>query len=134
MGNLFGTIGAGIMVIQYFRGFGCLNENEKKLIEQIYAKVCEIEKTVDRVEDSLDRVGSKMGHLSGEETSTSVEGKLNDVKSVYKDLQNTFTEGFADVHKGLAEIKEINKNRKTAKEIVEGIAGNGQKKSGKQVH
>lgn len=53
-----------------------MTENEKKLIQQIYEKVCSMEKTVDRVEDSLDRMDSKMGHLSGEETSTSVEDKL----------------------------------------------------------
>ena len=66
-----------------------MTENEKKLIQQIYEKVCSMEKTVDRVEDSLDRMDSKMGHLSGEETSTSVEDKLDDVKvytKTYKTL------------------------------------------------
>ncbi|HDR7839265.1 TPA: chromosome segregation protein SMC [Bacillus toyonensis] len=91
-----------------------MTENEKKLLELMYEMVSDMEKRVDKIEGSLD--------------------KVDDLKSVNKGIQATFEQGFADVHKGLAEIKEINKNRKTAKEIVEGIAGNGQKKSGKQVH
>lgn len=110
-----------------------MTENKKKLLEQIYAKVCDMEKTVDRIDSSLNNVDGKLDNLNGE-ASKSVESNLDDLKSVQKGLQATFEQGFADVHKGLAEIKEINKNRKTAKEIVEGIAGNGQKKSGKQVH
>ncbi|BCC45896.1 hypothetical protein bcgnr5378_22980 [Bacillus cereus] len=105
-------------------------EKEMELAKQVLAKLTEMETKLDKIEGSLDKIDGKMDNLSGGETSTSVEGKLDDVKSVYKDLQNTFTEGFANVHKGLAEIKEVNKNRKTAKEIVEGIARNGQKQKG----
>ncbi|MEC2869503.1 chromosome segregation protein SMC [Bacillus bombysepticus] len=100
-----------------------MTENEKKLIEQIYAKVCDMEKKVNKLGDSI-------GELNGKETQNSVESNLDDLKNVQKELQATFTKGFADVHKGLAEIKEVNKNRKTAKEIVEGIAENGQKQKG----
>ncbi|MDA1598126.1 chromosome segregation protein SMC [Bacillus cereus group sp. TH217LC] len=96
-----------------------MTENEKKLIEQIYAKVCDMEKRVNSIGDDLDELNGK-----------SVESKLDDLKSAQKGLQDTFTKGFADVNKGLAEIKQIKKNRKTAKEIVEGIAGNGQKQRG----
>ena len=91
-------------------------EKEKELAKQILAKLTEMEEKVTKIEDSLDRVDSKMGHLSGEETSTSVEGKLDDVKSVYKDLQNTFTKGFADVHEGLAKIKEVKQIKKSGKQ------------------
>ncbi|MCU5203872.1 chromosome segregation protein SMC, partial [Bacillus paranthracis] len=65
---------------------------------------------------------------------TSLASEVADLQNVNKGIQAVFEQGFADVHKGLAEIKEVNKNRKTAKEIVESMAGNGQKKSGKQVH
>ncbi|PEC65625.1 chromosome segregation protein SMC [Bacillus toyonensis] len=108
-------------------------DKEMELAKQILAKLTEMEEKVTKIEDSLDRVDNKMGNLNGE-ASKSVESNLDDLKNVQKELQATFTKGFADVHKGLAEIKEKNKNRKTAKEIIEGIAGNGEKKSGKQVH
>lgn len=108
-------------------------EKEMELAKQILAKLTEMEEKVTKIEDSLDRVDNKMGNLNGE-ASKSVDSNLNDLKSVHKGLQATFENGFRDIHKELSEIKEINKNRKTAKEIVKGIAGNGQKKSGKQVH
>lgn len=87
-----------------------MTENEKKLMEQIMEMMEEMNTRFDKIEDSLAKSDSKMDKLNGE---TSVEGKLDDVKSVHKDLQNTFTKGFADIHKGLAEIEE---NRSTAKE------------------
>ncbi|EJR89261.1 hypothetical protein [Bacillus cereus] len=102
-------------------------EKEKELAKQILAKLTEMDTKLTRIEDSI-------GELNGREAQNSVESNLDDLKNVQKELQATFTKGFADVHKGLAEIKEKNKNRKTAKEIIEGMAGNGQKKSGKQVH
>ncbi|MDA2514143.1 chromosome segregation protein SMC [Bacillus cereus] len=102
-------------------------EKEKELAKQILAKLTEMDTKLASIEDSV-------GELNSKETSNSVDSKLDDLKNVQKELQATFTKGFADVHKGLAEIKEKNKNRKTAKEIVEGIAGNGQKQNGKQVH
>jgi ABC-type phosphate transport system auxiliary subunit len=82
-----------------------MTDNEKKLLEQIYEKV--------------NRIGDNLGELNGKETSNSVESKLDDVKSIHKKLQDTFTKGFADVNKG---IDEINKNIKRIK------------KNGKQVH
>ncbi|HDR3653146.1 TPA: chromosome segregation protein SMC [Bacillus cereus] len=91
-------------------------EKEKELAKQILAKLTEMEEKVTKIEDSLDRVDNKMGNLNGE-TSTSVEGKLDDVKSVYKDLQNTFTKGFADVHEGLAKIKEVKQIKKNGKQV-----------------
>lgn len=102
-------------------------EKEMELAKQILAKLTEMDTKLARIEDSI-------GELNGKEAQNSVESNLDDLKNVQKELQATFTKGFADVHKGLAEIKEKNKNRKTAKEIVEGIAGNGQKQNGKQVH
>ncbi|MBE7151045.1 chromosome segregation protein SMC [Bacillus mycoides] len=91
-----------------------MTENEKKLIQQIYAKVCEMEKKVDKLEGSLNKL----------------DGKMDSSEGIFKGLQATFENGFRDVHKELSEIKQINKNRKTAREIVEGIAGNGQKQRG----
>lgn len=91
-------------------------EKEKELAKQILAKLTEMEEKVTKIEDSLDRVDNKMGNLNGE-TSTSVEGKLGNVKSVYKDLQNTFTKGFADVHEGLAKIKEVKQVKKNGKQV-----------------
>lgn len=91
-------------------------DKEMELAKQILAKLTEMETKLDKIDDSLDKIDGKMDNLNGE-TSTSVEGKLNDVKSVYKDLQNTFTEGFADVHKGLSEIKEVKQIKKTGKQV-----------------
>lgn len=85
-----------------------MNDNEKKLVQKIYEKVCDMEKKVDRLDGKMD----------------SLEGKIDSLEGSFKGIQNTFTQGFADVHKGLNEIIAINKNRKTAQEIVEGIAGN----------
>ncbi|EEL25851.1 chromosome segregation protein SMC [Bacillus toyonensis] len=68
-----------------------------------------MEKKVDKLDNRID----------------SLEGKVDSLEGSFKGLQNTFTQGFADVHKELNEVIAINKNRKTAKEIVEGIAGNG---------
>ncbi|MRC14169.1 chromosome segregation protein SMC [Bacillus thuringiensis] len=85
-----------------------MTENEKKMFEQMYEMLCEMEKKVDRIGDSIDRV-------NGKETSTSVEGKLGDLQSVHKGLQATFKQGFDDVHRGLAEIKEVTKSKRKEK-------------------
>jgi len=98
-------------------------EKEKELARQILAKLTEMDTKLASIEDSV-------GELNGKEAQNSVESNLDDLKNVQKELQATFTKGFADIHKGLAEIKEKNKNRKTAKEIAEGIARNGQKQKG----
>ncbi|MGK8608631.1 chromosome segregation protein SMC [Bacillus thuringiensis] len=87
-----------------------MTENEKKMFEQMYEILCEMEKKVERLDNSL-------GELNGREASTSVEGKLDDVKSVHKELQTTFEQGFADVHKGLAEIKEVKQIKKNGKQV-----------------
>ncbi|MEW5202659.1 chromosome segregation protein SMC [Bacillus cereus] len=87
-----------------------MTENEKKMFEQMYEMLCEMEKKVERLDNSL-------GELNGREASTSVEGKLDDVKSVHKELQTTFEQGFADVHKGLAEIKEVKQIKKNGKQV-----------------
>ncbi|PFQ74075.1 hypothetical protein, partial [Priestia megaterium] len=93
-------------------------EKEMELAKQILAKLTEMETTLDKidgklgkVEDSLDMVDSKTDKLK-RETSTSVDSKLDNLRGVQKGLQATFEQGFADVQKGLAEIKEKNKNRK----------------------
>lgn len=85
-------------------------EREIELAKQILAKLKEMDTKLARIEDSV-------GELNGKETSTSVEGKLNDVKSVHKGLQATFEQGFADVHKGLAEIKEVKQIKKNGKQV-----------------
>ncbi|OUB42047.1 chromosome segregation protein SMC [Bacillus thuringiensis] len=84
-----------------------MTENEKKLIQQIYEKVVSMEKKVDKLDGRLD----------------SLEGKIDSLEGSFKGLQDTFMQGFADVHQGLNEIIAISKNRKSAREIVEGITG-----------
>ncbi|HGE5804343.1 TPA: chromosome segregation protein SMC [Bacillus thuringiensis] len=83
-----------------------MTENEKKLIQQIYEKVTAMEKKVDSIGDGFDK-------LNGRETSNSVESKLDDLKNVHTGLQATFLNGFADVHKGLDEIKQIKKKARS---------------------
>lgn len=98
-------------------------EKEMELAKQILAKLTEMETTLDKidgklgkVEESLDIVDSKTDNLNGE-TSTSVEGKLDNLRGVHKGLKATFEQGFADVHKGLAEIKEIKQVKKNGKQV-----------------
>ncbi|MEW8980844.1 MAG: chromosome segregation protein SMC [Bacillus anthracis] len=94
-----------------------MTENEKKLLELMYEMVCDMEKKMDRIDSSLNKVDGKLDNLNGKETSTSVEGKLDDVKSMNKGIQATFEQGFADVHKGLAEIKEVKQIKKNGKQV-----------------
>lgn len=91
-------------------------EREVELAKQILAKLTEMDSRLDKLDGRLDGLDGKMDGL---------EGKMGSLEGGFKGLQATFTQGFADVHKELAEIKQINKNRKSAREIVEGIAGNG---------
>lgn len=93
-------------------------EKEIELAKQILAKLTEMDTKLAKIEDSV-------SELNGKETPTSVESKLDDLKNVHKGLKATFEQGFADVHNGLDEIKQSYKNRRSAKEIVEGIAKNG---------
>ena len=104
-------------------------EKEIELAKQILEKLTAMEKKVEKIDDSLGKINDELS-----DRGTSLASEVADLQNVNKGIQAVFEQGFSDVHKGLAEIKEVNKNRKTAKEIVEGIAGNGQKKSGKQVH
>ncbi|MGW8749478.1 chromosome segregation protein SMC [Bacillus wiedmannii] len=87
-------------------------ENEKKLLELMYEMVCDMEKKMDRIDSGLNKMDGKMDKLSSKETQKSLESKVDDLKSVNKGIQATFEQGFADVHKGLAEIKQIKKNGK----------------------
>ncbi|CAG9613893.1 hypothetical protein BACCIP111899_03120 [Bacillus rhizoplanae] len=79
-----------------------MTENEKKMIEKIYEKVTAMEKKVTKLEDSV----------------TKLEGS-------FKGLRKTYEQGFSDVRNKLDEIIELNNNRKSAREIVEGITGKG---------
>lgn len=87
-----------------------MTENEKELAKQILAKLTEMDTKLASIEDSV-------GELNGKETSNSVDSKLNDVKSVHKQLQDTFTKGFTDIHEGLAEIKEVKQIKKNGKQV-----------------
>ncbi|HFU7084438.1 TPA: chromosome segregation protein SMC [Bacillus cereus] len=93
-----------------------MTDNEKKLAKQILEKLKEMDTKLVSIEDSLDKSDSKMDNLNGE-TSKSVEGKLDDLKSVNKGIQATFEQGFADVHKGIDEIKEIKQIKKNGKQV-----------------
>lgn len=91
-------------------------EKEIELAKQILAKLTEMETKLDKIEGSLDKVDSKMDNLNGE-ISTSVESKLDDLKGVHAGIKATFEQGFADVHKGLAEIKEVKQITKKGKQV-----------------
>lgn len=93
-----------------------MTENEKELAKQILEKLKEMDTKLASIEDSLDRSDSKMDNLNGE-TSKSVESKLDDLKSVNTGVQATFEQGFADIHKGLAEIKEVKQIKKNGKQV-----------------
>ncbi len=76
-----------------------MTENEKKLLEQVYAKVCEMEEKVTKLGDS-------------------VKGLNNETIEGHKGLKATFEQGFADVHNGLDEInKNIKKIKKNGKQV-----------------
>jgi len=92
-------------------------EKEIELAKQILAKLTEMETKLDKIEGSLDKVDSKMDNLNGKEPSTSVKGKLDDLKNIHKGLKATFEQGFSDVHKGLGEIKEIKQIKKNGKQV-----------------
>ncbi|OOQ91950.1 chromosome segregation protein SMC [Bacillus cereus] len=91
-------------------------EREMELAKQILAKLTEMDSRLEKLDGKMDKLDNRMDSL---------EGKMHSSEGIFKGLQATFQQGFADVHKELAEIKQINKNRKSAREIVEGIAGNG---------
>ncbi|SCM99113.1 Uncharacterized protein BWINRASL_05346 [Bacillus mycoides] len=82
-------------------------EREMELAKQILEKVTAMEERVTKLGDSVKELKTEY-----------IE--------VHTGLQAVFEQGFADVHRELDAISEINKNRRSAKEIVEGIAGNGQ--------
>lgn len=100
-------------------------EKEMELAKQILEKLTAMEKKVDKIDDSLGKVNDELS-----DRGTSLASGVANLQNVNKGIQAVFEQGFTDVNKGLAEIKEKNKNRKTAKEIAEGIARNGQKQKG----
>ncbi|OJE39918.1 chromosome segregation protein SMC [Bacillus proteolyticus] len=83
-------------------------EREIELAKQVLAKITAMEKKIDKLDGRIDKLDNRI--------DDSLEGS-------FKGLQATFENGFSDVRKGLNEIIEINKNSKSAKEIVEEIAG-----------
>ncbi|MGN4930612.1 chromosome segregation protein SMC [Bacillus cereus group sp. MYBK14-1] len=92
-------------------------EKEIELAKQILAKLTEMDTKLAKIEDSLYKSDGKMDNINGRETLTSVEGKLDDLKSVNKGIQTPFEQGFADVHKGLNEIREIKQIQKKGKPV-----------------
>lgn len=100
-------------------------EKEIELAKQILEKLTAMEKKVEKIDDSLGKINDELS-----DRGTSLASEVADLQNVNKGIQAVFEQGFSDVHKGLAEIKEVSKNRKTAKEIIEGIARNGQKQKG----
>lgn len=90
-----------------FKGACCMaTEKEMELAKQILEKVTAMEKKVKKLESSLGEIN---GELSDKRTSLASE--VADLQNVNKGIQATFEQGFADVHKGLDEIREVNKNR-----------------------
>lgn len=85
-----------------------MTENEKKLIEQMYEMVCEMKKEMDSIDNKLNESNDR---------ETSLESKLDNLKNINKGIQDTFENGFADVHKGLAEIKEVKQIKKSGKPV-----------------
>ncbi|EJS16927.1 hypothetical protein IKS_00026 [Bacillus cereus VDM062] len=78
-------------------------ERELELAKQILAKLTAMDNRLDRL-----------------------DGKMDSSEGIFKGIQATFEQGFADVRKETNEVIEIYKNRRSAKEIVEGIAGKGE--------
>jgi K+/H+ antiporter YhaU regulatory subunit KhtT len=81
-------------------------EKEREMVEQILEKVTKLENRVTKLGDNVKEL-------------------VVEQKEVHTGLQATFEKGFSDVRNKLDEIIELNKNRKSAKEIFESIAGKG---------
>ncbi|PQZ45658.1 chromosome segregation protein SMC [Bacillus sp. MYb209] len=91
-------------------------ERELELAKQILAKVTAMDNKLEKLDGRLDKLDGRLDKL---------DNRMDSSEGIFKGLQATFENGFRDIHTSMHEIIEINKNRKSAKEIVEGIAGNG---------
>lgn len=60
-----------------------------------------MEKKVEKIDDSLGKINDELS-----DRGTSLASEVADLQNVNKGIQAVFEQGFSDVHKGLAEIKD----------------------------
>ncbi|AJH60079.1 chromosome segregation protein SMC (plasmid) [Bacillus cereus] len=76
-------------------------EKEIELAKQILEKLTAMEKKVEKIDDSLGKINDELS-----DRGTSLASEVADLQNVNKGIQAVFEQGFSDVHKGLAEIKD----------------------------
>ena len=76
-------------------------EKEIELAKQILEKLNAMEKKVEKIDDSLGKINDELS-----DRGTSLASEVADLQNVNKGIQAVFEQGFSDVHKGLAEIKD----------------------------
>ena len=76
-------------------------EKEIELAKQILEKLTAMEKKVEKIDDSLGKINEELS-----DRGTSLASEVADLQNVNKGIQAVFEQGFSDVHKGLAEIKD----------------------------
>ncbi|MDZ4473208.1 chromosome segregation protein SMC [Bacillus cereus] len=71
------------------------------IAKQILEKLTAMEKKVEKIDDSLGKINDELS-----DRGTSLASEVADLQNVNKGIQAVFEQGFSDVHKGLAEIKD----------------------------
>ncbi|MBU5235955.1 hypothetical protein, partial [Vibrio cholerae] len=82
-------------------GYYMATEKEIELAKQILEKLTAMEKKVEKIDDSLGKINDELS-----DRGTSLASEVADLQNVNKGIQAVFEQGFSDVHKGLAEIKD----------------------------
>ncbi|HDR4617632.1 TPA: chromosome segregation protein SMC [Bacillus cereus] len=83
---------------------------EMELAKQILEMLNAMDDRLDRIDDSLGKINDELS-----DRGTSLASEVADLQNVNKGIQAVFEQGFADVHKGLAEIKEVKQIKKSGK-------------------
>ncbi|MDQ4485741.1 chromosome segregation protein SMC [Bacillus cereus] len=83
---------------------------EMELAKQILEMLNAMDDRLDRIDDSLGKINDELS-----DRGTSLASEVADLQNVNKGIQAVFEQGFADVHKGLAEIKEVKQIKKNGK-------------------
>ncbi|MGN4539298.1 chromosome segregation protein SMC [Bacillus cereus group sp. MYBK74-2] len=86
-------------------------EKEKELAKQILAKLTEMDTKLDKMENSLGKINDELS-----DRGTSLASEVADLQDVNKGIQAVFEQGFADINKNLAEIKEVKQIKKSGKQ------------------